>query len=158
MSENNDEIKGNNDENECEMKQELIKIGNKNIKHIEYETLSIDEEKVEGNSVKHSWSNCDGSTFNVRCGPDYGRNKLKDNSLDALYTVFAFDCYCTDKKILHICDYMDISKDIDRVNKKYGLNYHSKYCPLPPVIILVFHIPGLYLYIYVYIVFFYYGL
>ena len=49
--------------------------------------------------VQHAWCRIDASNFNVRCGPNYKRNKQKKPSQPALGEVVAIDTFRTSRKI-----------------------------------------------------------
>jgi len=81
--------------------EELLQPGM--IKHKPLEKLHMDEDSVLRECVPGTWSNGDGSTFNVRLGPNYSETKIKAPSSGSLYEIFAFDGWGTkEKKINNI--------------------------------------------------------
>jgi len=72
-------------------KSQLLKPGI--IRHQLLEKLDLDEESVLANCRPGTWSNGDGTSFNVRRGPDYKTTGIKAPSNEAIYKIFAFDVY-----------------------------------------------------------------
>jgi len=73
------------------------------IKQHPLEKLHMDEKSVLRECVPESWSNGDGSTFNVRRGPNYKENGIKAPSAGSLYEIFAYDGWSTkERKINNI--------------------------------------------------------
>jgi len=79
------------------------------IPHQPLEKFDLDEKSILKNCHPGTWSNGDGTTFNVRLGPDYKTTGIKAPSNEALYKIFAFDAYCTkEKKINNISRFYDM--------------------------------------------------
>ena len=53
-------------------------------------------------AAPHSWSETDATSFQVRVGPDYNKNKLKAASLPALFELVSVDIYSSKMKVPHI--------------------------------------------------------
>jgi len=114
---------------------ELLEVGM--LEHHEWETFTMDEQKLESNCHPVSWSNCDATSFEVRRGPNYVSGQ-KAPSKKALYTVFALDAYKLPNKINKITKYINVDKYIEKFKTPYD---KDKY-PLPPIFVLNCMVPN----------------
>mmetsp|Transcript_58366 Transcript_58366/g.52579 ORF Transcript_58366/g.52579 Transcript_58366/m.52579 type:complete len:493 (+) Transcript_58366:199-1677(+) len=114
---------------------ELLEVGM--LEHHEWETFTMDEQKLESNCHPVSWSNCDATSFEVRRGPNYVSGQ-KAPSRKALYTVFALDAYKLPNKINKITKYINVDKYI----KQYKVPYDKDKYPLPPIFVLNCMVPN----------------
>jgi len=102
------------------------------IPHQPLDQFDLDEESILKNCHPGTWSNGDGTTFNVRLGPDYKTTGIKAPSNEALYKIFAFDAYCTkEKKINNISRFYDMPVR-PPVSDKYDI---------PPVLLINVLVP-----------------
>jgi len=102
------------------------------IAHQPLEKFDLDEENALNTCTPGTWSNGDGTSFNVRKGPDYNTTGIKAPSNDSLYDIFAFDVYCTEeKKIKNISRFYDMPTR-PPVPEKYDI---------PPVILINVLVP-----------------
>jgi len=76
---------------------------------------------------RESWSEISASNFEVRCPPNYARNRNKAPSKEALYELTTVDVFKYDEKIDNIASRIDLpyqassdSKHSDGDNKKKG--------------------------------------
>jgi len=103
------------------------------IRHQPLEKFYLDEKSIVKNCHPGTWSNGDGSTFNVRLGPDYKTTGIKAPSNGVLYEIFAFDAYCTkEKKINNISRFYDMPVR-PPTPEKYDI---------PPVLLINVLVPG----------------
>jgi len=68
------------------------------VTHQPLEKFDLDEENVLKTCTPGTWSKGDGTSFNVRLGPNYQATRIKAPSNESLYDIFAFDVYCTEEK------------------------------------------------------------
>jgi len=102
------------------------------IKHQPLEKFDLDEKSALRTCTPGTWSNGDGTSFNVRLGPDYKTTGIKAPSHDSLYKIFAFDAYCTQKKkINRISQFYDMPSR-PPVSEKYDI---------PPVLLINVLVP-----------------
>jgi len=111
-------------------KSKLLKPGM--IAHQPLERFDLDEENALKTCTPGTWSNGDGTSFNVRLGPNYKTTGIKAPSNESVYDIFAFDVYCTEeKKIKNISRFYDMPIR-PPVNEKYDI---------PPVLLINVLIP-----------------
>jgi len=102
------------------------------ITHQPLEKFDLDEENALKTCTPGTWSNGDGTSFNVRKGPDYNTTGIKAPSNDSLYDIFAFDVYCSEeKKIKNISRFYDMPTR-PPVPEKYDI---------PPVLLINVLVP-----------------
>jgi hypothetical protein len=63
----------------------------------------------EREGTVHSWIEADATTFRLRIGPDYAKNKLKDYSLPSLCELMGMDVFRCPTKVSHIGKDVDVS-------------------------------------------------
>lgn len=91
--------------------------------------------KAEGATPKdNTWSNSNASTFSLRRGPNYEKNKQKAPSADALMELVGVDCISTSAKIDNIGAKMKIPEDWKTVN--------TTLAKVPGLFIVNFQIPS----------------
>jgi len=96
------------------------------------EEFHMDEESVLKTCSPGTWSNVDGTSFNVRLGPNYKTNGTKAPSKCSVYDIFAFDVYSTEeKKINNISRFYDMPIR-DPIAEDYDI---------PPVLLINILIP-----------------
>jgi len=96
------------------------------------EEFHLEEEYVLKTCTPGTWSNGDGTSFNVRLGPNYMTNGTKAPSKGSVYDIFAFDVYCTEeKKINNISRFYDMP-----IRKPVTEDYD-----IPPVLLINVLIP-----------------
>jgi len=79
------------------------------IKNQPQEKFDLDEESVLKTCTEGTWCNGDGTSFNVRLGPNYKTTGIKAPSRGSLYEIFAFDAWRTkEKKINRISRFYDM--------------------------------------------------
>jgi len=111
-------------------RSQLLKPGM--IKHQPLEKFHLEEKAILDTCTPGTWSNGDGTSFNVRLGPDYKTTGIKAPSHDSLYKIFAFDAYCTkEKKINHISRFYNMPTR-PPVSEKYDI---------PPVLLINILVP-----------------
>jgi len=111
-------------------RSQLLKPGM--IKHQPLEKFHLEEKEILHTCTPGTWSNGDGTSFNVRLGPDYKTTGIKAPSHDSLYKIFAFDAYCTkEKKINHISRFYKMPTR-PPVSEKYDI---------PPVLLINILVP-----------------
>jgi hypothetical protein len=67
-------------------------------------TVPFDPEK----SGKQTCSKGDATIFDVRKGPNYKKNKLKEASIEAMYDLVATDCISSEGRIEHVAQLMNL--------------------------------------------------
>jgi len=103
------------------------------IKHQPLEKFDLDEASLVKACTAGTWSNGDGTTFNVRLGPNYKTNKIKAPSEPSLYEIFAFDVWRTkEKKINHISRFYDMPRRPPVAGNKYDI---------PPILLINVLVP-----------------
>ena len=111
--------------------------------HVEIPKIAMEtEEAVESQCHPVSWSNCDGTTFSVRRGPNYTDGQ-KEQSKAAMYTAFRLDCYKVPQKINGLWRYThpDIASDFCEQIALYSLPPNCP-LPLPPLCIINIMLPN----------------
>ena len=68
----------------------------------EEDGVKLDELFRRAPREPHTWTECSGTAFKVRSGPNYKEKRRKKPSAPALYVVFAVDIYKSDAKLPHI--------------------------------------------------------
>jgi len=102
------------------------------IKHQPLKKFHMDEKSILKTCTPVTWSNADGTSFNVRLGPDYKTTGIKAPSHDSLYNIFAFDAYCTKKKKIHHISRFYNMPTRPPVSEKYDI---------PPVLLINILVP-----------------
>ena len=97
----------------------------------------MDEDLVEKYCQMCSWSVCDGTTINVRRGPNYVSGQ-KAPSKEAIYDVICMDAYKVPKKIHDITQFVNVGKFVNQYKTKY---YDKKLYPLPGILIINIMVP-----------------
>lgn len=80
----------------------------------------------------HCWMSCPGQAFNVRCGPNYEKNKKKLPSGPALYEVYGVDAYSSAQKLPHVGRVMQLPEP----------DPNAAALGLPSILIINFMIPN----------------
>ena len=88
---------------------------------------------VPPNVPPHTWQVCDPSTFNVRQGPNYSKNKKKGPSGPAIYEAFAVDTFCARKRIDHIAQFLTLP-DVKNINT------YNEF--VPPILMIQLQLPS----------------
>jgi ribosomal protein L15 len=96
-------------ESVIEEKQEELSVSKKLIPGSTMSKLHSKESDDSKNSLGE-WANADGTTFNVREGPDYSVRKKKAPSDESMYEVVAVDVHSAERKVWHVARYYDLSK------------------------------------------------
>jgi hypothetical protein len=65
---------------------------------------------ANGPKLNNCWTHADGTSFQVRCGPNYRRNRAKKNSGPALYEVVSCDLFSAPQKVDHISRFLNLPK------------------------------------------------
>lgn len=88
---------------------------------------------VPPNVPPHTWQICDPTSFNVRQGPNYSRNKKKGPSGPSIYEPFAVDTFCARKRIDHIAQHLSLPdvSDVDTHNPH-----------VPPILMIQLQLPS----------------
>jgi len=111
-------------------RSQLLKPGM--IPNLPLEKLHLDEEYALKTCTPGTWSNGDGTSFNVRSGSNYKTTGIKVPSNDSVYDIFAVDVYCTEeKKINNISRFYDMPTRTP-IAKEYDI---------PPVLLINVLIP-----------------
>lgn len=112
--------------------------------HVEipFDSFPIKEDECESKCHPLSWSNCDGTTFDVRRGPNYVDGQ-KAKSKPAIYTIFKLEGYKTPFKMHQIWKYLhsDFDESFKAEISQFGLTNNKQY-PLPPILFINIMIPN----------------
>ena len=112
--------------------------------HVEipFDSFPITEEECESKCHPLSWSNCDGTTFDVRRGPNYVDGK-KSKSKASFYTIFKFEGYKTPFKMHQLWKYLhpDFDESFKSETSQFALTNNKQY-PLPPILFINIMIPN----------------
>lgn len=112
----------------------LIDTSNKLTPGLSLKHSTTCEEKL---MPENSWTHTDATTFQVRIGPDYKTNRLKEASGTALYECVAVDMYQSEKKIGHVSRLIDLNSILHKISDEQLLDDY-----LPPIFVVNFQIPA----------------
>jgi len=101
------------------------------ILNVPLEEFHLSEEFVLKTYTPGTWFNGDGTSFNVRLGPNYKTNGTKAPSKGSVYNIFTFDVNCTEeRKITDISCFYDMP-----IRKQVAEDYD-----IPPVSVLLINV------------------
>jgi len=92
------------------------------------------EGSAPGSKTPHTWADGQGEYFNVRCGPNYGRNKNKQNSLASFYTCLGVGVFTCDHVVTNLAERVRLPEAPVQAAPGERL-------PLPPIFVTTVNMP-----------------